>query len=68
MDYLKADGFHIRPEFVSVIDRTYACAFLGIPVPYPTPFDEFVPASVRQRWEVEWPRLGGGRPMIQYGW
>ena len=68
MDYLKADGYHIRPEYVSVIDKTYACAFLGIPVPYPTPFDGFLPDSVRRKWEAEWPRLGGGRPVNQYGW
>ena len=68
LDFLKNDGFHIRPEFDSVMDRTYACAFLGIPVPKPTPWDCFVPTLVRQRWEKEWPRLRGGRQMNQDGW
>ena len=60
LNFLKADGYHVRPEFGSVIDRTYACAFLGIEVPSPTPWDEFSPSQVRQMWESEWPRLAGG--------
>ena len=65
LDFLRGDGFHIRPEFDSVMDRTYACAFLGIPVPKPTPWDGFVPMLVRQRWENEWPKLVGGRQTAQ---
>ena len=60
LDYLKADGYHIKPEYSSVLDRTYACAMLGMEVPSPTPWDEFVPTSVRQKWESDWPRLVGG--------
>ena len=67
LEYLKGDGFHIRPQFDSVMDKTYACAFLGIPVPNPTPWDEFLPQSVRQRWETDWPRLGGGHQMRHNG-
>ena len=57
LDYHKGDGYHIRPDFSSVIDRTYACAFLGIEVPDPTPLDKFAPSSVRRQWEADWPRL-----------
>ena len=69
MSFLKTDGFHIKPEFSSVIDRTYACAFLGMEVPDPTPWDDFTPIAVRRRWEKEWPRLagGGGTAMNHHG-
>ena len=68
LEFLRSDGYHIRPEFDSVIDRTYACAFLGIPVPRPTPWDAFVPDAVRKRWELEWPRLTGRPKTVQNGW
>ena len=59
--YLKdKDGFHIRPEFGSILDRTYACAVLGVNVPCPTPLEDFTPDHVRRRWEREWPRVGRG--------
>ena len=64
------NGFHIQPECVAILDRTYACAIRNVPVPCPTPFDEFVPLHVRQRWETEWPKLrrvGGRFPMNHYG-
>lgn len=68
MDSLKGDGYHVKPEFGSVLDRTYACAFLGIDVPCPTPWGDFAPSHVRSRWESEWPRLvGGGANMTQHG-
>ena len=68
LDFLRNDGYHIRPEFDSVVDRTYACAFLGISVPRPTPWDEFIPDIVRQKWESEWPRLTGREQSRQNGW
>ena len=70
LDFLKADGHHVKPEFGSVIDRTYACALLGVNVPFPTPWNEFTPNHVRQQWEADWPRLaGGGRDTIHHhGW
>ena len=37
MDYLRHDGFHIGKLFESVVDKTYACALMGILVPNPTP-------------------------------
>ena len=50
-------------------ERTYACALLGIPVPCPTPFDQFVPENVRRSWEREWPEIGGGRRLTaDHGW
>ena len=68
LQYLKGDGFHIRPDFLSIVDRTYAFAFLGWDVLDPTPPDEFAPSYVRRRWEAEWPRLaGGGLQMAQHG-
>ena len=69
LDSLKADGFHIKPDFVSVIARTYACAFLGTEVPDPTPWDQFSPSQDRRAWELDWPRLAGGRAtMMHHGW
>ena len=62
----KGNGFHILPDFVSVLDRTYACAIRGILVPCPTPMEDFLPEQVRSRWEAEWPRVGG--PMNHHGW
>ena len=58
MDYLKADGFHVKPQFDSIIDKTYACAIMGIDVPCPTPRGDFVPDHARRRWESDWPQLG----------
>ena len=65
LNFLKSDGFHVQPMYDSTIDRTYACAIMGVPVPCPTPSDQFVPDRVRRRWETEWPRIseGQGRSM-----
>ena len=30
------DRFHIQPQFCTMLDRPYACAIRGIPVPCPT--------------------------------
>ena len=60
MNFLKPDGHHVRPEYLTVIARAYACAFLGIEVPDPTPWGEFLPSFDRTSWESDWPRLGGG--------
>ena len=59
MDYLRPDGVHINPQYDAVLDRTYAYAIRGIPVPSPTPQDDFVPSALRRRWESDWPRLVG---------
>ena len=58
LDSLRPDGFHIKPQYSSVLDKTYACAMLGVNVPCPTPLNDFVPNHVRERREIEWPRLG----------
>ena len=69
LEHLKPDGFHIRPQFDSVIDKTYACAIRGVPVPSPTPLNEFLPLSMRRRWEADWPRIGGGTTQNRnHGW
>ena len=77
MDYLRQDGFHIGKQFDSVVDKTYACALVGIPVPNPTPVGNFEPSHVRMRREREWPvpsqayaqavRTTEGRNVI-HGW
>ena len=67
--HLKADGFHILPQFDSIIDRTYACAIRGVDVPDPTPPNGFLPDHLRRRWQADWPRLGkGGANSANYGW
>ena len=74
LDHLKRDGYHLLPQYQTILDRTYACALLGIHVPCPTPFEEFTPFHVRRRWDVEWPSLGGNcwgamrAPNFDYGW
>ena len=70
LEFLKADGYHIRPQFDGVVDRTYACAIMGVNVPCPTPVGEFVPMSVRRKWEAEWPKVarGGGAQAGHHGW
>ena len=59
MEYLRNDGFHVKGEYDWVIDKTYACALLGLPPPFPTPRNEFEPGHIRRRREVEWPALRG---------
>ena len=78
-EFLQRDGFHIRPQFDSVIDRTYACAIFGINVPCPTPVKDFTPEFARRNFERDFPSLtgdddrldqrGGGRaPVTVHGW
>ena len=57
MEHLKHDGFHVKPQFDSIIDRGYACAILGLEVPCPTPMENFIPDFVKRRRDAEWPRL-----------
>ena len=68
LGHLRSDGFHVLPQFDSIIDKTYACAIRGILVPDPTPIGEFLPDHLRRRWQAEWPRLGGGGRNDNYGW
>ena len=58
-EFLKADGFHVLPRFRSVLNRQFACALLGVPVPCPTPYDDFVPNYVKEQYDQEWPAFGG---------
>ena len=77
-EFLDRDGYHIRPQFVNVMGRTYACAILGWPVPCPTPVGDFAPEYVRRRYNADFPSLarrnvwgqGGGSegPRSNYGW
>ena len=60
LDFLRDDGFHVKDRFNSVLDETYACAIMGIPVPHPTPRAGFMSAEVMRRREAEWPALPGG--------
>ena len=76
--FLRPDGFHIQPQYVSVIDKTFACAITGTHVPQPTPSDDFLPDFARRRHEAEYPLLvrrnGGGQgigregPTNSHGW
>ena len=76
--FLKRDGFHVLPQYDSLIDRTYACAMMGWEVPNPTPSEDFTPEYARRRYRAEWPSLarrvdGGQRvgfegPRNSYGW
>ena len=74
LENLVADGYHFKLEFGPVLDKQYACAILGVPVPCPTPLEDFVPEHVRQRYEYDWPSLGvtsGSRaegPYRNHGW
>ena len=56
-EYLKWDGFHILPQYKSVLHRQFACALLGIPVPCPTPFVDFVSGHIGRQHDQEWPTL-----------
>ena len=53
-EHLKGDGFHIWPQFSLVLSKQYACAIMGLDVPCPTPYDDFLLVK-------DWPYLGGGR-------
>ena len=59
LEHLRNDGFHVKGQYASVIDETYACALLGLSPPFPTPRSEFEPEHVRRQREVEWPTLRG---------
>ena len=58
--FLKLDGYHVGPRYASVIDRTYACALVGVHVPCPTPWDDFAPEYARRRRDIEYPSLVSG--------
>ena len=58
-DYLKEDGYHVRPEFGSVLDRTYACAVMDRTVPCPYFDSGIYDWHTRRHWEQEWPPLWG---------
>ena len=68
LEHLKHDGFHVKPQFDSVIDRGYACAILGIYVPNPTGWGEFVPDSIKRRREKDWPKLPQRASADGMGW
>ena len=70
MNYLRHDGYHVLPDYLSVLDKQYACALLNVPVPCPTPLEDFVPNHVRQQYRRDWPALGGGDEGLNriHGW
>ena len=71
MEYLKPDGYHILPQFDPILDKTYACALLGISVPCPAPYENLVPDHVRRQYRQEWPRISSTRsegPARNHGW
>ena len=60
MDYLARDGYHVLPACGGVIDRMYACAVMGVPVPCPTPREGFRHREQCSDFEREWPIAGEG--------
>jgi hypothetical protein len=51
VSHLKKDGFHILPSFSGVLDRTYPCAVIGVPVLCPTPsWDRYQNPRLKDRW------------------
>ena len=57
---LMKDGFHIMPSFAGVLDKTYACAVVGVPVSCPTPsWDRYRDPSLKDRWPT--PREAQGQ-------
>ena len=61
INYIARDGYHIQHQYRSIMDRTYAYALMGKPVPCPIPPEDFIPFHVRRSWENEWPMLGVAR-------
>ena len=59
MEFLGRDGFHIMPQFKSVLHRQFACALLGVPVPCPTPYQNFISGHIRRAFDQNWPNLMG---------
>ena len=66
-EYLGRNGYHVRTEFGSVLDRTYACAVVhrAVPCPYydSTMYDWYLAREM----EREWPPLWGGRMSSRQG-
>ena len=68
------DGFHVLPQVKTVLDRTYAFAIMGLPVPCPTEEEDFIPTLVRRSYEAQWPRVGVdqrrgvGAQFANHGW
>ena len=65
VSHLGRDGFHILPSCLTILDRTYACAIMGVPVPCPPPAeDRYRDPGLRG----EWPTLGAARGGRRMGW
>ena len=71
---LGRDGFHVSPYCADVIDKTFACALLGIPVPNPTLFQDFFHPEQTEGYRHEFPRIsetdrsGRGGVTTIHGW
>ena len=74
---LASDGFHVSPHCGDIVDKTYACAILGKPVPCPTPPEGFFHPWQSAAYEQEWPRVDenkskqGGQERVRnaiHGW
>ena len=52
---LGRDGFHVSPHCADILDKTYSCAILGIPVPCPTPIWDFSHPMQQRDYEAEYP-------------
>ena len=61
VSHLGKDGFHISPSFSMVLDRTYVCAIMGVPVPCPTPsWDRYRDMDLRGEWPTPREAQGWG--------
>jgi hypothetical protein len=49
------DGFHLKRSSLSILEKTYACAVLGVPVPCLAPPGLEWRQRQRQFYEEEWP-------------
>lgn len=54
---LGSDGFHVKQSCLSVLEKTYACAALGVRVPCPSPPGLGWHLRRQRRYEAEWPRV-----------
>ena len=66
LKHLRGDGLHLQPRFFYVLQKTYACAILGINVPNPTPLESFTPDHVRLAFRREWPAVRASN--MNHGW
>ena len=58
---LGRDGFHVAAHCGDIIDKTYAYALLGLPVPCPTQTRDFFHPMQDKEYEAAWPLMEENR-------